>query len=66
MVAAFDSANIANGPAPIAARYNVAHHLNGWDNVQGVQRSAAVEAALDPNRLQAMAADEQIGVCSVA
>lgn len=46
------SANIANGPAPIAARYNVAHHLNGWDNVHGVQRSPAVDAALDPNRLQ--------------
>ena len=47
------SANIANGPAPIAARYNVAHHLNGWDTVQGVQRSPAVDAALDPDRLRA-------------
>ncbi len=47
------SANIANGPAPIAARYNVAHRLNGWEHVQGVDRSPAVDAALDPNRLQA-------------
>ena len=31
----------------------MAHHLNGWDNVHGVQRSPAVDAALDPNRLQA-------------
>lgn len=47
------SANIANGPAPIAARYNVAHHLNGSETVQGVQRSPAVDAALDPDRLRA-------------
>lgn len=42
-------ANIANGPAPIAARYQIAHQLNGWEGPE----PAAVSAALNPDSLQA-------------
>lgn len=45
--------NIENGPAPIAARYNVAYQLNGWAQVPGVAQSPAVIAALDTESLQA-------------
>ncbi len=47
------AANIDNGPAPLAARFNVAYQLNGFDNISGVRKSPAVESALDPDTLQA-------------
>jgi peptidoglycan hydrolase-like protein with peptidoglycan-binding domain len=46
-------ANIAYGPAAIAARYDVSYHLNGWDTIAGVHKSPAVTAALNPDSLQA-------------
>lgn len=46
-------ANIQNGPAAIAARYDVAYRLNGWETVSGVQRSPAIASALDADSLRA-------------
>ncbi|WAH62928.1 peptidoglycan-binding protein [Xanthomonas hortorum] len=44
-------ANIARGPAAIAATYQAAHQRNGWDDFGPVP--AAVQAALNPDSLQA-------------
>ncbi|MEA9556414.1 zeta toxin family protein [Xanthomonas nasturtii] len=44
-------ANIARGPAAIAATYQAAHQRNGWDDFGPVP--AAVQAALNPESLQA-------------
>lgn len=41
--------NIANGPAPIAARYELAYHSNGWDRFGAVP--TAVQTALTDNTL---------------
>ncbi|RMH88594.1 hypothetical protein EBB59_11495, partial [Lysobacter pythonis] len=46
-------ANIAHGPAALAARYDVAHRLNGWANIETVSIPAAIHTARDPNHLQA-------------
>ncbi|WP_374053780.1 peptidoglycan-binding protein [Xanthomonas nasturtii] len=44
-------ANIARGPAAIAATYQAAYQRNGWDDFGPVP--AAVQAALNPDSLQA-------------
>ncbi|MCL1553161.1 peptidoglycan-binding protein [Xanthomonas nasturtii] len=44
-------ANIARGPAAIAATYQAAYQRNGWDEFGPVP--AAVQAALNPDSLQA-------------
>lgn len=44
-------ANIARGPAAIAATYQAAHQRNGWDDFGPVP--AAVQTALNPDSLQA-------------
>ncbi|WP_267476212.1 peptidoglycan-binding domain-containing protein [Xanthomonas euvesicatoria] len=44
-------ANIARGPAAIAATYQAAYQRNGWDDFGPVP--AAVQAALNPDALQA-------------
>ncbi|MEE5091990.1 zeta toxin family protein [Xanthomonas euvesicatoria] len=44
-------ANIARGPAAIAATYQAAYRRNGWDDFGPVP--AAVQAALNPDSLQA-------------
>ncbi|CAD0320128.1 zeta toxin family protein [Xanthomonas hortorum pv. cynarae] len=44
-------ANIARGPAAIAATYQAAHQRNGWEDFGPVP--AAVQAALNPDSLQA-------------
>ncbi|MDO0789530.1 zeta toxin family protein [Xanthomonas campestris pv. campestris] len=44
-------ANIARGPAAIAATYQAAHQRNGWDDFGPVP--SAVQAALNPDSLQA-------------
>ncbi|MDM7556104.1 zeta toxin family protein [Xanthomonas fragariae] len=44
-------ANIARGPAVIAATYQAAHQRNGWDHVGPMP--AAVQTALNPDSLQA-------------
>ncbi len=44
-------ANIARGPAVIAATYQAAHQRNGWDDIGPMP--AAVQTALNPNTLQA-------------
>ncbi|RMH87475.1 DUF2235 domain-containing protein, partial [Lysobacter pythonis] len=46
-------ANIAHGPAALAARYDVAHRLNGWANIETVSIPAAIHTARDPDHLQA-------------
>ncbi|WP_249263228.1 peptidoglycan-binding protein, partial [Xanthomonas axonopodis] len=45
--------NIVQGPAGLAARYQVAHRLDGWDTIAGIQSPSAVTAALNPDNLQA-------------
>ncbi|WP_237715456.1 peptidoglycan-binding protein [Xanthomonas phaseoli] len=45
------NANIARGPAAIAATYQAAYQRNGWENFGPVP--AAVQAALNPDSLQA-------------
>ncbi|WDJ22394.1 peptidoglycan-binding protein [Xanthomonas campestris pv. raphani] len=45
--------NIVQGPAALAARYQVAHRLDGWDTIAGIQSPSAVTAALNPDNLQA-------------
>lgn len=44
-------ANIARGPAAIAATYQAAYQRNGWDDLGPVP--SAVQAALNPDSLQA-------------
>ncbi|MGJ7901691.1 zeta toxin family protein [Lysobacter sp. 1R34A] len=50
-------ANIANGPAPIAARYEQAYRRNGWDEF-GPMPSAVLAALAEPNSLQASNGDQ--------
>ncbi|MER3056372.1 peptidoglycan-binding protein [Xanthomonas hortorum] len=45
--------NIVQGPAALAARYQVAHRLDGWDTIAGIQSPSAVTTALNPDNLQA-------------
>ncbi|SON78278.1 Acidic amino acid rich protein (modular protein) [Xanthomonas phaseoli pv. phaseoli] len=45
--------NIVQGPAGLAARYQVAHRLDGWDTIAGIQSPSAVTTALNPDNLQA-------------
>lgn len=45
--------NIVQGPAALAARYQVAHRLDGWDTIAGIQSPSAVTTALNPDSLQA-------------
>ncbi len=45
--------NIVQGPAGLAARYQVAHRLDGWDTIAGIQSPSAVTAALNSDNLQA-------------
>ncbi|CAD0307302.1 peptidoglycan-binding domain-containing protein [Xanthomonas hortorum] len=45
--------NIVQGPAALAARYQVAHRLDGWDTITGIQSPSAVTTALDTDNLQA-------------
>jgi hypothetical protein len=50
--------NIADGPAPIAARYEAAHRRNGWDNFG--PEPDAVCTALNPDTLQASNGDQYV------
>lgn len=50
--------NIADGPAPIAARFEVAHRRNGWDSFG--PEPAAVRTALNPDTLQASNGDQYV------
>jgi len=50
--------NIADGPAPIAARYEAAHRRNGWDSFGS--EPDAVRTALNPETLQASNGDQYV------